>query len=178
MKKSSKIALIVVIIILIIGGIIGAYFIINGNKKEVDTVKLGINSNGKSLSETQKELIDETKMKDIINKSLIDIAKKEETSSTGYYAKYFELGRVDNGNNVDVYVWAQYGTTYANKKEQSGTSVPVKLTISLSNYSLVNSDVPPDDTNYMTYFPAVKDKLDGIEYKNKDALYGEIYYSK
>lgn len=178
MKKSSKIALIVVIIILVIGACVGTYFIVNGKKGDVDNAKLETNSNDQSLAETEKKLVDETKLKKTINKSLIDIAKNEESSSTGYYAKYFELGRVDNGNNVDVYVWTQYGRTDANENEESGTSIPVKLTISLNDYSLVNNDVPPDDTNYMTYFSAVANKLDGIELKDKDALYGEIYYSK
>ena len=173
MKKSREIILIVTIFVLIIGGIVGTYFIIKNIQNNNNIIS---NSNKQNLEKMHKSLIDELKLKETINKSLIELAKKDELSNKTYYAKYFELGRVENGNSLDVYVWAQYGRADENKKMVSGMSVPVKLTISLNDYSLIKSDVVPDDTNYAEYFPAVAEKFDGIEFKNKDVLYGETYY--
>ncbi len=120
--------------------------------------------------------IDENKLREIINNAIIDEQKKFQTSDTGYFVKYFEINRIVNDKNIDIYVWSQFGTTDENKEVLSSTSVPAKLTIGLNDYSLINIDVPPDNTDYKRYFSSISDKLNDLEHKNIDILYGETYY--
>ena len=93
-----------------------------------------------------------------------------------YYAKYFELGKVEKGDIVDIYVWAQFGKSSSNNTIDSVTSVPVKITFSSNDYTLKTSHFPPDDTDYKTYFPDIADALSKLESQDKEKLFGQIYF--
>lgn len=170
-KKKIIIIVVATVLLVVVGGIAG-FFIAKGSMKKNNNE----GNNVPQVIRTQTASIDESRLKSAINHALVNLAKREEEAAEGYYAKYFELGRENRDEKLDVYVWAIYGKTDSKKNEKSGTSIPIKLTFNLDSYELVDSDIPRDGTNYKTYFSTVAEKLKEVEYKEKNSLCGETYY--
>lgn len=192
MKKISKITIAITIVVLIVALGTTVTLLCLDTKKSNEKIgqlenqiknssEQDVETDGEQTNKSDEDNninIDETKLTSLINTALIDIAKKDEQNSQVYYTKYFELGRNLDGNMLDVYVWSQYGTATENNTEESGTSIPIKLKISLSNYSIISNDVPPDDTYYPEYFPEVATKLKELDGKVDSSLFGKTYYDK
>lgn len=177
MNKTTKTIIVILISVLIIVGIV---VIVQKNKKD-DTSKNDImlydleSEDGSSSNLEDDELLFVP-----ISEELIRIAKETEPSGTYFYAKYVLLGRETENDNYSVYIWAQYGRANQDSIEESATSVPIKMTFSLGDSSIVNTDVPPDGTDYKKYFEKVSKKISEVENKNKEELFADkdVFFSE
>ena len=171
MKKLAKIIIICILII----GIIVAIIILHNNKKDNDT-----NNYVKDNTLEDYEDAGDSDLEDSLDKvtynELIKIAKETEPSGTKFYSKFVEIGREKRDNEIDRYVWAQYGRSDENEQEISANSLPVKITIFLTDYSVVSSDVPPDGTDYRKYFPKVAEELEAMDAVDKEGMYENVFY--
>ena len=176
MKKSAKIIIICILII----GVIVTIIVLKNNKKDTSTISNDTNNYDLDDPwEGDDEVVDfekEDSLDEATYNELIKIAKETEPSGTYYYSKFVEIGREEKENEIDRYVWAQYGRTNEEQQEESATSIPLKITISLTDYSIISRDIPPDNTDYKKYFPKVAEDLDTMEGIDKKEMYEDVFY--
>ena len=176
MKKLAKIIIICILII----GVIVTIIVLKNNKKDTsisyDTNNYDIDEPLEGYEEDEEEIEKEDFLDEATYNELIKIAKETEPSGTYYYSKFVEIGREEKENEIDRYVWAQYGRTNEEQQEESATSIPLKITISLTDYSTISRDIPPDNTDYKKYFPKVAEDLDTMEGIDKKEMYEDVFY--
>ena len=172
-NKFNKIVFVVVILTVIVGIGLGIYFITRDrNLNEGATGTINNNSNNKQSKNAE---FDEQSFKNGINEAIIEIAKKNDNSADGYYARFYEIYRRNNGNNIEVYVWAKYGTVNSEKEEVKTVSMPLKLVISVKDYSMVSNDVPAEGENYKEHFSIIEDKIEEFENSEIESKLSEKY---
>ena len=175
----KKLARIIIICILIIGVIV-TIIVLKNNKKDTgiayDTNNYDIDEPLEGYEEDEEEIEKEDFLDEATFNELIKIAKETELSGTYYYSKFVEIGREEKENEIDRYVWAQYGRTNEEQQEESATSIPLKIRISLTDYSIISRDVPPDNTDYKKYFPKVAEDLEAMDNIDKKEMYDEVFY--
>ena len=171
MKKLAKIIIICILII----GIIVTIIILHNNKKNNDTNNYVIDNSWEDYEDAGDSDLEDS-LDEATYNELIKIAKETEPSGTKFYSKFVEIGREEKENEIDRYVWAQYGRSDENEQEISANSLPVKITISLTDYSIISKDIPPDNTDYKEYFPKVAEDLDAIDGIDKNEMYEDVFY--
>ena len=154
MKKLAKIIIICILII----GIIVTIIILHNNKKNNDTNNYVIDNSWEDYEDAGDSDLEDS-LDEATYNELIKIAKETEPSGTKFYSKFVEIGREEKENEIDRYVWAQYGRTNEEEQEESATSIPLKITISLTDYSIISRDVPPDKTDYKKIFSKSLQKI-------------------